>query len=193
MRRAVMLAAMLCSGAAWADDPCATQRASVKAAKANGDEQQAQRMGLMLAACQKANGIAESDADHDAAVANLKRNDKAMSAVFGASLCLVRGARNKVLKEIATQKKYARIGGTVDLRVMHDLQQDVRRLDELEAADLKLLKTEYRKVKPLGCNTDEVVTICICKVQDPPEGPCAQRGMRAATSLVTDPNGSVGE
>jgi hypothetical protein len=92
--------------------------------------------------------------------ANVRADPKLMRMVLSARICGFQNWRTSTLAEIGKQKHYASIGGVIDLRVMHALQQRLRALDEHIAADRAELK--QRKLKAFACGGDEVYAVLAC-------------------------------
>lgn len=205
----ILVSLILAESVASAEDPCARERqaysrdstyaARVKGTTAAGNQraidEKAEIAKQKLLDCearaeaQQAQDEAakkERDAE-EVALDKIRRNAKAMSMIYGAGFCLIAEDRAAALKEIATQRKYSRIGGVVNLRSLSALQDTVRRLDELEAADRKTLREDFPKLKPLACTDAAVKALVFCKRNAGTDG-CADREMALAVSLVTDPD-----
>jgi hypothetical protein len=110
---------------------------------------------------------AAEDAADDAEDEAIRNNPKAMAAIFGAEICLAQSQRKAVLDEIAKQKKYARIGGVENRLSLLQLQNTIRRADELIEKERSLIKTEplYRRVKPSPCSDAAVKLLVFCKIK----------------------------
>lgn len=134
---------------------------------------------------------ARAQAEEDAATAAIKADKKKMSAIFGAGFCLLRSTRRNALQEIATQRKYSRIGGVQNNVALMQLQNILRKVDELEAKDRADLKG-FRGVAPMSCKVPIVIALMFCQTTEDrplPEG-CSNPTMVRMTALVTNPNGS---
>lgn len=138
--------------------------------------------------------VAKAQAEDEAAYDKIKANKKLMSAIFGAGFCLIRRYRDNALKEIATQRKYSRIGGVQNNVQLLTLQNAVRRADELEKKERTELKG-FKGVTPMTCAKPEVVLLMMCRTteDEPPPEPCREEPIPRMVSLVTDPRSSDDE
>jgi hypothetical protein len=75
-------------------------------------------------------------------------------------ICIADMVRSQALKEIKTEKRYARVAGVQDNSKLYELQTTVRSADEA--------KTKYRsqlkalKLRPLGCKSAVAKTVAAC-------------------------------
>ncbi len=74
--------------------------------------------------------------------------------------CVAERERADVLKEIATERKYAKIGGALDLEKVHALQDKLRCLDDL----IKAINRDSRKYPNarLPCNHPQMQPVIEC-------------------------------
>lgn len=139
-RRTALLAQI--NRAEQAVEPCRRQRQAQREAEAR---QQAEARAAIDAAEQaKAERIAA-----------LHANPQAQRLARSAMICWYRQDRKASFDEIAKIKKYARIGGVVNLHDVADLQNDIRRDDE--KLQLVLRALEAARQKPLACEKDAAV------------------------------------
>jgi len=90
----------------------------------------------------------------------LLKSKQSHQVAWSAYVCGWQMQRAAALKEIATEHKYARIGGAVDLRAIHDLQDSVRECDEAIESGRDELRA--LKVALLPCSTKPVRRIGLC-------------------------------
>ena len=208
-----MVVAMVMAGeAAWAGGrPCAQERANLERVEISDPSPSRDRLLVIrrrdLAECeqkrsdraaQEAEAQRKADAEQAEAarqravmdvIANkVESNPKLMAAIYGAGFCMIHAARAKVLTEIATQKKYARVGGAVNLRDMYTLQKELRRLDELEASDRAAWRSNYPKTALPPCSARAVKELLSCKTDDADVIGCNDPEVAVMVSLVTDPS-----
>ena len=81
-------------------------------------------------------------------------NPKAVRLMLSARLCAGQERRKRAMAEIAQEKKYARIGGALNLSKLRELQDEVRTADIIVAQSNLGLKQE--KAKPLSCAQEAV-------------------------------------
>ena len=81
-------------------------------------------------------------------------NPKAVRLMLSARLCAGQERRKRAMVEIAQEKKYARIGGALNLSKLRELQDEVRTADTIVAQSNLGLKQE--KAKPLSCAQEDV-------------------------------------
>jgi hypothetical protein len=84
-----------------------------------------------------------------------------MRIVLSAEMCILHRERSKAAGEIATQHKYGRIGGAINLRDLKDLQDDLREIDEHIAEERGRFK-EW-KTTPLPCSASTVAELIGCR------------------------------
>lgn len=118
------------------------------------------RYALVLLLCLGARANADEHADREVKIAALRADKKVARLAWSAYLCAAREWRGGTLDAIAEEKKYARIGGAIDLAKMHSLQETLRSIDAwiVDAkADLR-----DRKLMPLSCKRDDVIELAEC-------------------------------
>lgn len=105
--------------------------------------------------------------EQDALIQQRLRDPRYMRPVLSALVCKQLAVRKEALDFIAKKRKYARIGGAINLKEIHEAQEDI------EGADDKLaeLRTQARTMKlalqPCG---DRLVTgLVICLNDDEPD------------------------
>lgn len=88
---------------------------------------------------------------------------------YSASLCWYQQDRRASLIEIARERKYAKMGGVIDLRNLHEQQEAVSRADRGSAA----AKAALRKLRlaPLPCSEPLVGALARCLESRLSEGP----------------------
>jgi len=157
-----VLAAFLLSASARADD-CDRLRAmleyNVKRPEAPGAAEKIRQYRSDVKECE-----AEAEAARKANEANAPSVDPEVQKVLNdkvgwqramsAYLCTLKKERAGYLKELATRRKYARLGGVEDMNEVYEIQQSIRSNDEEAAA--RLQQMVEAKAKPLSC-TDRVV------------------------------------
>jgi len=88
------------------------------------------------------------------------RDPKWLGPALSARRCYHSLVRAEAIKEIQTEKRYAKLGGVVDMRKLHDLQTFVRTQDEgIANADGALARW---KLKPSSCSGKLVSEITRC-------------------------------
>lgn len=93
-----------------------------------------------------------------------------LQVAISAKLCVDAGGRATALREIAAEKKYARIGGVQNMSKLYELQQDVRDYDERKVVWQRTLK--QLKLKALGCKASDVKPLAVCIQQATEEPAC---------------------
>ena len=105
----------------------------------------------------------QAQADGEAELNELRADPKSVRTIWSAELCSAQAARSTALAAIAKERKYARIGGAIDLRRMRDLQDDVRAADDrIEAAKAGLKQV---KASPVACKSPKVAHLVECARQ----------------------------
>lgn len=125
-------------------------------------------VAALLAGRARANARLEAQrkADNKRALFDRLRNDPTILRAFlSANVCGGQEEQEAARKEIAKEKKYSRIGGSIDLRAMHDLQDRLRSADERIEKNKAALK--QRKLKPYACTDNNVKQVMVC--HDPSE------------------------
>jgi hypothetical protein len=120
------------------------------------------RIVIILALLLCCPALAEEPAapTQEARVAALRADPKAWQVLHSARLCWYQGSRSEALGVIAKERKYARVGGVVDMRIIHDAQDALRRDDEGIAAERKELAR--LRAKPLVCGDQTVAALSQC-------------------------------
>jgi hypothetical protein len=75
-------------------------------------------------------------------------------------ICIADMVRAQALKEIKTEKRYARVAGVQDNSKLYDLQATVRSADEAKAHYRKKLKA--LNLKPFSCKTSVAKSVAAC-------------------------------
>lgn len=90
----------------------------------------------------------------------MKRDPASQRAALSASLCWYQNDRKESFAAIAKERKYARIGGVVDVKALHDWQDDIRRDDD----GIKLITGRLRglKARALPCDEPSVSALTEC-------------------------------
>lgn len=109
-----------------------------------------------------------------------RKDRKAMAAIFGAQFCLYGQVRRDAMKEIAAEKKYARIGGVESRTKLYNLQQKIRWADEHEADERADMRRTFRGMTPLPCSRIEVLKILACVADE-----CVDDETRHRASFIT--------
>jgi hypothetical protein len=109
-----------------------------------------------------------------------RKDRKAMAAIFGAQFCLYAQIRRDALKEIAAEKKYARIGGVESRTKLYNLQQKIRWADEHEADERADMRRTFRGMTPLPCSRIEVLKILACVADE-----CVDDETKHRASFIT--------
>jgi len=117
---------------------------------------------------------------------------------ISAVLCRTEDYRKWALHQIEIDKKYARIGGTINLRKRNNLQEILKLLDEKKAAAIAALGARSH-AKPLPCSTPTVRALSGCVVPPTllddqggelpkdPEQACRYTGSHADWYVSEDP------
>lgn len=128
---------------------------------------------------------AEEDRRFRLLVVDARDNGKTMQIVDSARLCDAKADRNETLSKIATEKKYAKKVGVVNLADLEELKNDLRDQDGQIAAVLSDLKRVH--VAPLTCSDRKLnhLRLCAADQSDPPEQ-CANDESRVLTSLFRE-------
>lgn len=114
---------------------------------------------LTLLLCSAA--TAEENApDKETRGASLRADPKAWQVLRSARLCWYQRSRAEVLGVIAKERKYSRVGGVVDLRLLHDAQDALRRDDEGIATERR--EFGRLKLRPLPCGDQAVSSLSQC-------------------------------
>lgn len=97
----------------------------------------------------------------EAAIEKAQEDPDIGRLVWSAVICSWEADRRNAKDEIRQEQKYAAEGGgIVDMRLLHEGQQKMRRADErIERAKAAMAD---RKLKPMGCQTDKVRAIAFC-------------------------------
>lgn len=122
------------------------------------------------------------EAENERRIDAIRANRKQMAAVFGAIFCSLKNYRAGAIAEIAKEKKYARYGGMVDKRKLYQLQQHIRRVDEIEAEKRSDLK-DWKSLAPAACSDALVRRVVACNTG----GECDQLTTDMATFVPDDP------
>jgi hypothetical protein len=95
-----------------------------------------------------------------------------MQVALSAMICVETVERAAALREIAAEKKYARVGGVQNNSKLYELQRQVRSHDERKLEWQKGLKV--RKLKALGCALATVRPVVECILQPVDAPSCAE-------------------
>lgn len=126
------------------------------------------------------------DAARAAAAAERERQHQdpaLMAPVLSAAICFEREERRVTMAEIATQRKYSRLGGVVNRSQMYRLQGYVRDHDE-DIADYTG-RLRAMRAKPLPCGSPVVKALLACKA-DGKQPQCAADRMPLMLSLMPE-------
>ncbi len=109
---------------------------------------------------------------------------KWMQIALSAWICHNADERKANVAEIATQRKYARVGGVVNLSSLQDLQDEIRAADE-NIAKARSALSSFR-VKPLSCKSPMVFSVLTCVDDDlnDPEPECQAPAMKDFMAVV---------
>ncbi len=129
------------------------------------EQMQAERAANEAAAEERQAKRNREQATEEAADDAIRADKKAMGAIFGATRCMLAEFRRTFLAEIATQKKYSRIGGVQNNASILRLQNNIRRVDELMASERQQLRG-FRGVVVAPCESKLVTTLVDCKTTD---------------------------
>lgn len=139
--------------------------------------------------------VTAADAAADAAEKrrrDLLANQKISNLVHSAAICALGEWKGAELKELATEKKYAKVGGVINKRKMYEAQLRLRAIDDAIL--------EHRKAggKPNPCSTKIVSRVARCYLptvkiddnewtrEDPGDGPtwCETAEVKEIVSLI---------
>jgi hypothetical protein len=143
------------------------------------DQAKAQLADCKARAPQAAAAFQKQKAKEDAALAEQKRDQDEQAArvatrrarraaaspgnrrtALSAELCALRALRSETTAEIATDKRYARVGGAVDLSHRYQLQRELRDVDE-QMSSTKA-EIEALRLKPTACSDALVGPLSTC-------------------------------
>jgi len=108
--------------------------------------------------------IDEAAAAVDAQIDKLSQDATEMRVAYSTQLCTYRRERQDTLREIARQKKYARIGGVENLSDLYALQQTIREIDEKISGLVSDMI--QKRFKPLPCSSSKVAALLACMTTD---------------------------
>jgi len=106
----------------------------------------------------------EAIAAVNAQVEKMSRDATEMHVAYSAQLCIYRRERQDTFREIAQQKKYARIGGVENVNDLYTLQQDIREKDEKISGLLADMAQKHFKALP--CSSSKVAALLACMTTD---------------------------
>lgn len=211
MRLAMLM--LLCgAGAARGEEPCAHETEVVQRVTGELAEQEARRSPYVrltrprlealqhqldeckARAARKAEEQAARDAQEEARAKDaadkqarldaMQEDPKLMEMAISLTICVLQDERRSALTEIATEKKYARIGGYENKAKIYGLQQRIRKADELIAEERKNLASWKGRAKLWAC-TDKVVRgLLLCRGDDPPPDLCGGQKVSDLLSFV---------
>ncbi len=106
--------------------------------------------------------LAKEERDEEARIIAARKADPQwMRPLHSAYVCAHRGSKRETLKEIQTEKRYAKVGGIVSKSKLYELQQDLRHFDERIAVHKKGLKSLGVKPSPCKSKRVQLLTECI--------------------------------
>ncbi len=79
-----------------------------------------------------------------------------------AAICNYQAFKREVLADIREAKKYARVGGVMNMQEIYGLQEQLRGYDD----SIANVRSELAPRKPLSCKLPEVIKIAACQGND---------------------------
>lgn len=116
---------------------------------------------------------AESYKPEDQAPASdmtLSTDPRATLVAGSAAICAYQDFRREVLAEIREVKRYAKVGGALNLREVYDLQEQLRSYDD----SIANVRRELDGRKPLSCKSPEVAKMIACQADSTCGDPAAR-------------------
>lgn len=179
----------------WAPTVAGYRRTIATAeARAAAARQKLEELPPVLQRCQEVQDQAA------ARLASLRTAPENWQVLRSARLCWYQRSRAEVLAVIAQERRGARIGGVVDLHLLHDAQDAVRRDEDGIATERRELAR--LRLRPLPCGEQTVSGLAQCLdltggfVPEPPptgvclpasDGSCAPLSPKAPPRVETNP------